>query len=123
MKIISDNIRLVSLLCLITVTAAPVCRKAPDGNHTGGKELTPSASVETIIKRNVEILKESAGICEHVTLPCLKEKYGRIDVVTLFTGRVIKGVIISRGNSFSIITPDGVISVDASKIMKTGKIL
>lgn len=54
------------------------------------------------------------------TLEKIKAKYGRIDVVTLYNGRVIRGAIIGRGAQVKILTPGGVVSVQAKDIRTTG---
>lgn len=48
-----------------------------------------------------------------ITLRELKEKYGRLDEVILYSGKKYTGVIISRGGVYKILTPGGIISVRA----------
>jgi len=50
----------------------------------------------------------------------IRSRYGRIDVVTLYSGRVIRGAIVSRGASVGIITPSGMVSIRANEIRQTG---
>ncbi len=54
------------------------------------------------------------------TLEKIKAKYGRIDVVTLYNGRVIRGAIIGRGGYVKILTPGGVVTVQGKDIRTTG---
>lgn len=54
------------------------------------------------------------------TLDRIREEYGRIDVVTLYSGRVIRGAILSRGNVVRILTPSGIVPVEAREIRTTG---
>ncbi len=54
------------------------------------------------------------------TLEKIKAKYGRIDVVTLYNGRVIRGAIIGRGAYVKILTPGGVVTVQGKDIRTTG---
>jgi len=54
------------------------------------------------------------------TLEKIKAKYGRIDVVTLYNGRVIRGAIIGRGAYVKILTPGGVVTVQGKNIRTTG---
>jgi hypothetical protein len=49
----------------------------------------------------------------------MKTKYGRIDVITLYSGRTIQGVIISRGESYRVLTTNGPISVNAKDVRRT----
>lgn len=54
-----------------------------------------------------------------MTLDEVKEKYRRTDTVILYDGRIITGVIISRGPVFAIMTAKGVVSVPEKKIRNT----
>ncbi|MBP7736243.1 MAG: FecR domain-containing protein [Spirochaetes bacterium] len=53
------------------------------------------------------------------TLVEMKAKYGRTDTVTLYDGRVLTGVILSRGAVYTILTTGGVITVPEKKIRNT----
>lgn len=71
-----------------------------------------------IEKTEVEIneqIKEETGL----TPAEMKAKYGRIDVITLYSGRTIQGVIISRGESYRVLTTNGPISVNAKDVRRT----
>lgn len=71
-----------------------------------------------IEKTEVEIneqIKEETGL----TPAEMKTKYGRIDVITLYSGRTIQGVIISRGESYRVLTTNGPISVNAKDVRRT----
>ena len=50
------------------------------------------------------------------TLKDIKIVFDRLDMVTLFSGQVITGAIISNGNTYSIITTKGMVNVPASDI-------
>jgi hypothetical protein len=50
------------------------------------------------------------------TLTDIKKVFDRLDMVTLFSGQVITGAIISNGNTYSIITTKGVVNVPAAEI-------
>jgi hypothetical protein len=71
-----------------------------------------------IIEKEKELLKEIEKL-RPMTLSQIRRKYGRIDVVSLYTGRVVKGAIISRGNMVKMITPGGVVSFSSKKIRNT----
>ncbi len=49
----------------------------------------------------------------------IKAKFERIDEVTLYNGRVIRGVIVSRGAEYKILTPEGQLTVPSSQVKKT----
>ncbi len=63
---------------------------------------------------NVQI-KEETGL----TPAEMKAKYGRIDVITMYNGRVIQGVIVSRGASYRVLTSNGAINVNAKDVRRT----
>jgi hypothetical protein len=76
------------------------------------------------INRQLENLGEkrgarAAGEESRWTLERIREKYGQIDTVTLFSGKVIQGAIISRGAMIEIFTTDGIVKVDAQKVRST----
>jgi hypothetical protein len=49
----------------------------------------------------------------------MKTKYGRVDVLTLYTGQVIQGVIVSRGEKFKVLTSSGAVFIDAKDVNTT----
>lgn len=93
--IIASAYYVVNNKSIFTNTVNPVADNNPDKNTSPVDEAEPS------------------------TLQGLKEKYGRIDVITLFTGRVIQGIIKSRGEAYTILTPGGIMKVKVGNIMKT----
>jgi ferric-dicitrate binding protein FerR (iron transport regulator) len=50
------------------------------------------------------------------TLEQIRAKYGRIDIVILYNGRVLEGVILSRGENYTILTTAGKIIVPERQI-------
>lgn len=54
-----------------------------------------------------------------MTLEQMKEKYGKLDVVTLYSGRRLTGVIVSRGSIYKILTVKGVVPVNAKDVKGT----
>lgn len=70
---------------------------------------------EEINKEIEELLEKDSW-----TLEKIKAKYGRIDVVTLYNGRVIRGAIIGRGAYVKILTSGGVVTVQGKDIRTTG---
>jgi len=63
---------------------------------------------------NIEIEKLSGMSFEE-----MKAKYHRIDVLNMYNGRVIKGIILSRGASLKILTPGGVVTVQSKDVKRT----
>ncbi len=49
----------------------------------------------------------------------LLKKHGKIDVVRLYSGKVIRGIIMERGEEIIILTPGGTVSVPRVKVQKT----
>lgn len=66
-----------------------------------------------------EELKKIRRTAKPATLSDIKEKYGRVDEITLYTGKVYQGVILSRGSVYKILTTYGSISVPAKKVKRT----
>ncbi len=84
-----------------------------------------TVSVENLKKKN-EIYRESTKKVNEkieqlspMTLDQIRKKYGRIDVVTLYNGRTIRGAIISRGATLTMITPGGRVAVPKVKVKNT----
>jgi len=76
-----------------------------DGNII--KELLPVENKDEYKKEKIKPIKSK----EKQTLREIKNRYKRIDILTLYNERIIKGAIISRGAMFKIITPHGLVSV------------
>ncbi len=74
---------------------------------------------EDTIKSDEEINKEIEKL-SGMSYEEMKTKYQRIDVITMYNGRVIKGVIMSRGAFLQILTPSGVVTVQAKDVQRTG---
>jgi hypothetical protein len=53
---------------------------------------------------------------ENRTLADIKNVFKRTDEISLYSGRVIKGAIVSRGDKFSVLTPEGMVSVPMKEI-------
>lgn len=54
-----------------------------------------------------------------LTLDELRAQYNRIDTVRLYNGKVIMGVIVSRGATYRILTPAGTVTVSQDDIKST----
>lgn len=50
------------------------------------------------------------------SLEQIKEVFERIDEISMYSGKVISGAIISRGEVYSVLTTDGVISISESEV-------
>lgn len=53
------------------------------------------------------------------TLEEIKAKYERIDEVILYSGKIIRGIIVERGVYVKILTPSGYINVPSKKVRNT----
>ncbi len=62
---------------------------------------------------------EAAKSVSRLTLEEIKGRYGRIDEVTLYSGRVIRGAIISRGAVVRVLTVNGTVTVQTKDIKGT----
>lgn len=84
-----------------------------EGLSDFGKEVR-----ENDIRIDKEILKFIKAK-DKLTLSEIRAKYGRIDLVKLYSGKSYKGAIISRGRKIKMVTPDGTIYIRAKKIKQT----
>lgn len=57
-----------------------------------------------------------------ITLEQIKERYGRIDEVVLYSGKVIKGAIISRDGDYRMVTQNGIVSIPQGSV-KSSRII
>lgn len=53
------------------------------------------------------------------TLTEVKQKYGRVDEITLYNGKVYRGVILGRGSTYSILTTGGKVYVPKKNVRST----
>ncbi len=77
---------------------------------------------ESIKDRNEEIDQKINEIEKKLapkTLSEIKERYDRIDEITLYSGKIHRGVILSRGKNFKILTTTGTVIVPKNKIKRT----
>lgn len=95
----------------------PVIKDA-DGLKPGeiNEKMNPVIDKDKVLNDEIEKLMGSAGM----SLEQIKAKFQRIDVITLYNGRVVKGAILSRGHELKILTPSGVVTVNAKNVKRTG---
>jgi len=82
---------------------------APEVIKEKGRSALPE--IETIDRK----LEQAAPSI----LEGIRARYGRIDEVTLYSGRVYRGAIVSRGESLTIIVPGGTVLVPARSVRQT----
>ena len=88
-------------------------------------EGTESAAPETIEKKGRSFIQEIEKIDRKIeeaaptTLEGIRSRYGRIDAVTLYSGKVYRGAIISRGEELKILVPGGTVQVPARSVRQT----
>jgi len=80
------------------------------------KKFEETIKTDEQLNKEIEKLADSAGM----SFEDMKTKFQRIDVITMYNGRVIKGVIITRGTYLKILTPGGVVTVQAKDVQRTG---
>lgn len=72
-----------------------------------------------IIEKDREINRKLEDKGVPGTLEDIKARYERIDEVTLYSGRVIRGIIMERGVNLRMLTPSGYINIPAKKVRNT----
>ena len=72
------------------------------------------------IAPEIEKIDKELEDASPMTLEKIREKYGRIDVVTLYNGKVHRGAILSRGASWRMVTPLGQMAVPGNQVKNTG---
>lgn len=80
-----------------------------------GKLITEQESLLESIPQT-ENNKTSAQL---LSLEELKLKYGKIDIIKLYNGREIKGIILSRKPDMQVLTPTGAITLKVKDIQST----
>lgn len=90
----------------------------PPDLETGTGEI-PGELHRQIIEKDREVNRklEDRGIPR--TLEDIKARYERIDEVTLYSGRVIRGIIMERGVNIRVLTPSGYMNIPARKVRNT----
>lgn len=73
-----------------------------------------NAPADTKNDKRKQIMQSSKA-----SLAEIKEAFNRIDEITLYNNKVISGIIISRGETFTVVTPAGKIFVNQKEIMRT----
>ncbi len=89
---------------------------------SGIEKKTPE-ELEEIFKESSEQNKKTEEQIDELrgmTQSEMKAKYGRIDIITLYNGRKIEGVILSRGKYYRILTRGGTITVEGKNVRRTG---
>ncbi|MBN1533010.1 MAG: FecR domain-containing protein [Spirochaetes bacterium] len=82
---------------------------APAALEEKGRSFLPAIEE---IDRKIEELPPT-------TMEGIRSRYGRVDVVSLYSGRVYRGAIISRGATVRIITPQGTVDIPREKVKST----
>jgi hypothetical protein len=85
-----------------------------------GAETLSDEDEKRIIEEDARINAEIEKLlAKGLSLGDIRKQYGRIDTVLLYTGKIYRGAIVSRGRYYRVVTPDGVVSIDARKVKKT----
>lgn len=94
----------------IVVASAPVVEKE--------KELEPRIVVE---EKKVQAEEKAEKIekliqKQSATMEEIKEAFDRIDEISLYNGKVLRGAIIERGRQYSILTTNGTVRVPENQV-------
>lgn len=87
-------------------------KKAEDLEKNQPSIIEKEQEIDKTINKGVdedEVRKMMAR--KDLTLAEIRRTFNRIDEITLYSGKVIKGAILSRGASYSVLTPEGTISI------------
>lgn len=87
------------------------------GEKEKAEALKQSKEAVSSIEKIEKDLRSLEGA--DMTLEGLKAKYGRIDYVTDYRGMTYAGVILSRGDTYRIQTPTGIVTVPAKTVKNT----
>lgn len=71
------------------------------------------------LKEVEDKIKVSASPQQPRNIQEILTQYRRVDEVVLYSGKVIKGVILKRGEQFEILTPGGTVKVPKSQVRNT----
>jgi hypothetical protein len=68
--------------------------------------------------------KEKEAFVFPKTLNEIKERYGRVDQIVLYSGKIIDGVILIRKeNEWKVLVPGKYITINAKDVQTTKKIM
>jgi FecR protein len=87
--------------------------------HLEDLDKKSDAELNDIGKKILEADEKLSENNKLMTLEEIQAKYKRIDVVTLYSGLVVRGAVLSRGKTFQIITPTGMQYIESNKIKRT----
>lgn len=83
----------------------------------GEKQYLEEQKIDKLIGSLLSKTKRKKN--SHLSLSELRKKYNRIDQVILYTGKVYKGIILSRGATLKLLTPKGIVKIPAKKVKHT----
>lgn len=82
-----------------------------------GKEY--DLMVDKLGEQHDDIDKKIKNVEVPKSLTEVKQKYGRVDEITLYNGKVYKGVILKRGVTYTILTTGGKVYVPKKNVRST----
>lgn len=117
-KILVRKSHKAEMLITEKVSIVPFIKDAEDKTRIELEKTGMEIEVkEKLIDKEIDKIKPAKSLS---TLKGIKNKYGRIDIIQLYSGKVYRGVILSRGPIFRILTTRGVVGVEAIKVKSTG---
>ncbi|MBN1498880.1 MAG: FecR domain-containing protein [Spirochaetes bacterium] len=94
----------------------PVLKKVKiDAQELNRKNTEMMDKVKVIRNKNTEAKRKAMP----KSLAEIKEQYGRIDKIILYNGKVIQGVIIKRGEKWTVLIPGKYIYIDSKTVQDT----
>ncbi|MGL4369493.1 MAG: hypothetical protein ACRCUT_07465, partial [Spirochaetota bacterium] len=88
--------------------------------------LQPAAAEETADKQkapqNVQEKIAALAAKKNISIEEIKDVYNRIDEITLYNRKVVKGAIISRGTTYQVLTVHGKVAI-AEKEIKSVRVI
>jgi hypothetical protein len=79
-----------------------------------------------LIEENIKIDKELKFLEKNedipLTLEAIKEKYGILQEIILFNGKIFKGYVVDRGEFYTIILPGSIIKIKTDEVDKVKKL-
>ena len=102
----------VEAIVLENMTSLPSVIRIDDTEMSGNLN-------QEIIEKDKEVNRKLEGKIIPKTLGEIKEKYQRIDEIILYSGKVVRGVIIERGAYYKVLTTSGYVSIPAKQVRNT----
>lgn len=119
-KVEVKPIEKIELLDLEKISVTPIVVNIESATDEQVKAaVQPALEKDSEISVEIKKEKEKEEETAPMSLGEIKAKYGRIDEVRLYSGRVIEGAILERGSTYRMITPSGPVNIPAKQVRGT----